>query len=152
LLGNVATSIVDAKKSTVDAWKSGAAHSIFHQMISRQGGNWKESKEHYSTSAPAEIVASTNGYMGDVDARALAHATIEAGAGRLVESDSIDPVAGVHLLVSAGSEVRSGETIALAFASDKNKRDELAAQLQSILKITTAPVEQEPSIVIDVWS
>ena len=152
LLGKVATSIADARNTVAGVWKSKMAHSVFHQMIARQGGSWNESVAYYSTLIPAEIVAETVGYIGVVDARSLDLATIDAGAGRFVESDFIDHAAGVRLLHSAGSEVRSGDTIALAYASDDTKRDVLAAQLHSIVKITAAPVVQEPSLVIDIWS
>lgn len=151
LLAKTYSTMEEAKAAVVNAWKSGAAHIVFHEMIARQGGRWIESVEHYAAIDPKEIVASSNGYLGAIDAHALAIAAMEAGAGRLDERDVIDPAAGLVLLHPSGTEVSAGEPLALAYATDRTKRDTLAERASNIFKIGTAPVEQEPSMIIDVW-
>lgn len=141
-----------ARSRVIEAWRSGAAHVAFHEMIARQGGKWLDSVAHYSTFTPIEICAYSAGTVDHIDARALAVLAMEAGSGRLVETDSIDPIAGIVLLQKPGTEVDVSEPLALIYAADDQKRETLAKKASFVIQTTTAPVLQEPSMIIDVWT
>lgn len=152
LLAGKASTLEEAKTHVIQAWRSGAAHVVFHEMITRQGGRWADSVEHYSSYTPVEILAGSAGTVDHIDARALAVCAMEAGSGRLVETDTIDPIAGLVLLHKAGDVVDAGEPLALVYAADDHKRATLATKASGLIKTTTAPVHQEPSMIIDTWS
>lgn len=151
MLGNVKMSPQEARERVLTAWRTGEAHSILHAMIARQGGRWDESVEHYGTLTPREVCATKTGYVDHINSKALALAALHSGAGRMHENDVIDHSAGVMILQTVGAYVKEGEPLALAYARSDVRRDILSDQLQHIIQTTTAPVLQEPSMIIDVW-
>jgi len=151
MLSNRSMTNQAARERVVSVWQNGEAHATFHNMIVSQGGRWHESVEFYGNLGPREVHAAYDGFIDNVDSKALALACLDAGAGRKNEHDSIDHGAGVLLTRSVGEAVQQGETIALAYASNQGKRDELARALNGILQTTTAPVVREPSMIIGVW-
>jgi thymidine phosphorylase len=56
------------------------------------------------------------------------------------------------MLQKTGTEVDAGEPLALIYAADDQKRETLAKKASLVIKTTTAPVLQEPSMIIDVWT
>jgi pyrimidine-nucleoside phosphorylase len=140
-----------ARELVAQAWRSGAAHQEFHAMIARQGGNWSASMEKYATCPYTDIVSTSAGYMPDIHAREVAIAAMQAGAGRLVESDVIDHAAGTVFFVAPGDPVEAGQPLARVYARDAKRLDLFAHTMQTMLKTATAPVEREPSVLIDVW-
>ncbi len=151
LLAGRASTLDEARTHVIQAWRSGAAHVVFHEMISRQGGRWADSVEYYSAFTPLEVRAEVAGIVDHIDARALAICTMEAGSGRLVETDVIDPIAGLVLLHKAGDVVNADEPLALVYAADDRQRTTLANKASGLIKTTTAPVHQEPSMIIETW-
>ena len=82
---------------------------------------------------------------------AMALAVMKAGGGRHTESDVIDPTAGVVLLVERGGNVVAGQPLATITARNSQRAETLCDAASSAIEITTAPAEQEPSILIDIW-
>jgi thymidine phosphorylase len=140
-----------ARERVAQAWRSGEAHQEFHAMIARQGGNWSASMESYASCAFVDITATTSGYVPDVHAREVAIAAMQAGAGRLVESDVIDHAAGTVFFVDPGDPIEAGQPLARVYARDAKRLGLFAHTMQTMLKTATAPVEREPSVLIDVW-
>jgi pyrimidine-nucleoside phosphorylase len=141
-----------AREQVVKAWRSGAAHQEFHAMITRQGGDWSASMEHYAQCPFIDVVSSGKGFAPDLHARDIAIAAMQAGAGRMVESDAIDHAAGVVFLVSPGQAVEQDQPVARVYARDEHQRQLLASVIGTILKTTTAPAKQEPQLILEVWS
>ena len=67
------------------------------------------------------------------------------------ESDAIDHAVGIELLVQAGQKVQQGEELAIVTASTPEKSALLAESVADMLKTTTAPMQEEPSAIIDIW-
>ena len=145
------TTIENARELVVDIWDSGRGHSEFHRMIEEQGGDWQASLEQRSSDAEVNVYAPSSGYMGPIDARTVAHWVIDAGGGRLVEDDEIAHGAGILFHVRYGDEVCKGIPVATVLAHDEVAAAKLAKRLEDAIEITTAPVKQEPSMIIDVW-
>lgn len=141
-----------ARERVVQAWRSGEAHLEFHAMIARQGGDWSASMEKYGACPYIDIVSTSAGYMPDIHAREVAIAAMQAGAGRLVESDIIDHAAGTVFFVDPGDRVESDQPLARVYAHDQTRLNAFASSMRTMLKTTTAPEEREPSVVIDVWT
>ena len=141
-----------ARERIASAWRSGAAHQEFHAMIARQGGDWSASMETHAACPHVEILSVSAGYMPDLHARDIAVAAMQSGAGRMVETDAIDHAAGVVFYTDPGQAVEKDQPLARVYSSDKSRLDAFAATMTDLLKTATAPVEQEPPILIDVWT
>jgi thymidine phosphorylase len=150
-LSDATISMDAARERVIEAWRSGRAHVIFHEMLARQGGDWSKSIAHYSLLPTQIIEADQNGVVDDIDARALAMILCQAGAGRMKEDDVIDPAVGAVLHEPPGSPVVSGQPLATIHASSASACAELATSVRAVLKTTTAPVEREPSMILQVW-
>lgn len=141
-----------ARERIAIAWRSGAAHQEFHAMIARQGGDWSASMETHAACPHVEILSVSAGYMPDLHARDIAVAAMQAGAGRMVETDAIDHAAGVVFYTDPGQAVEKDQPLARVYSSNRSRLDAFAATMTDLLKTSTAPVEQEPPILIDVWT
>lgn len=152
LLANPDLTDDQAREQVAQAWRSGAAHQEFHAMISRQGGDWSASMEHYATCPFIDVVSSDKGFATDLHARKIAIATMQAGAGRMVESDVIDHAAGVVFCVNPGQAIEKDQPLARVYARDQQRCQLLANEIRSLLETTAAPAKQEPSLILEIWS
>ena len=153
LLGGLATTPQEAEAVVMDAWSSGAAHAKFHEMVCVQGGDWEETVsdyEHDTTLSTNLVEAENDGWVETIDPMATALAVMRAGGGRMVESDAIDHAVGIEFHVAPGDTVAKGQTLATTVARVNDHG--MADQLAEAIKTTTAPVEPEPSKVIEIWS
>ncbi len=151
LLGGICATEDEAADRVHQAWSSQAAWKIFHRMIERQGGSWSDSIAHYAATPQAVVEATGSGVIAAIDPMAVAQAVLQAGGGRRVETDRIDPVAGVVFQVDVGDEVTRGQPLATVHAEQASVLPDLAAGIQAAVHIATAPAEQEPSVILDVW-
>ncbi|RPI69497.1 MAG: thymidine phosphorylase [Ignavibacteriae bacterium] len=151
LVGDLEHNIDRARERVVSVWDSGAAHSVFHDMISQQGGQWDASIQRHQLAPKKVVTATHDGIVDDLDAMTLTNAVIEAGGGRLRETDEIDPDAGIVLHVRQGSVVQAGMPIATVSSSNAANLERLATAVTRSLQTTTAPSQREPSMIIDVW-
>ncbi len=110
--------------------ENGEAYQRFVRMVELQGGDLTAfQKRLESPVSQREIVASTTGFVRRIDARAVAQAAFELGAGRARAQDEIDMLAGVDLLVAAGSPVAAGMPFARVVTSTRMDRLDTAAEL-----------------------
>lgn len=151
MLSDVSIGYEEARTTVIDRWKSGQAHIIFHEMLTRQGGNWIRSMERYASLPRLDILAAENGYIDDISARELANILSSAGAGRRREDDLIDPAVGVVMHHPPGTPVQKGQPLATVHASAENALRTLRDELSELIKTTTAPVVREPSMILQVW-
>ncbi|MEY3385703.1 MAG: hypothetical protein RIR53_514 [Bacteroidota bacterium] len=151
MLANAGLTRDEARTQVLAAWQSGRAHVIFHEMISRQGGNWSDSMQKYAALPQLDILAREDGYLDDVSGRDLALILSAAGAGRSREDDIIDHSVGIVFHRSIGEPVVKGEPLATVHASGSDACRSLADQLSCVVKTTTAPCTREPSMILKVW-
>ncbi|MBU3742130.1 MAG: thymidine phosphorylase [Candidatus Kapabacteria bacterium] len=133
------------------AWRSGAALDVFYRMVEIHGGDWHATLRRWNETPAKVIIAETDGVLGDIDAMAVANAGMTAGVGRMRETDDVDPCAGIVFEARTGQTVHAGDVLARVYASDSGRREAAAEQLRPLLKTTTAPMESEPSMIIEVW-
>ena len=153
LLGGRAGNRAEAEDLVMDVWSSGAAHRAFHRMVEVQGGSWDASVKRYVEDAELTrtVVESTEvGLVANIDPMVVALGVMHAGGGRLTESDSIDPAVGVEFHVSVGDRVDRGQPIATT--TERRDVGALAEIVRLAVKTATAPVEPEPSRILDIWS
>lgn len=92
----------------------GTAGRRFVQMVERQGGDLEAFRARQAAFAgrTAVVRAGAAGFVASIDARAVAQAAFELGAGRACATDTLDLSAGVRLLVTYGDPVAAGQPVA----------------------------------------
>ena len=144
----------EARLRVTEAWTSGRAWKRFHRMVRVQGGEWEQSVERYAATPCVTLTAKQSGVVTSIDPMRVALAVLRAGGGRLVETDQIDPAAGVVFAARRGDTVSSGDVLAHVYAS-KARLDDCSAEIAHAIEIQpltkTAPVQQEPSMILDIW-
>lgn len=141
----------DALARVREVWSSGKAYAIFVDMIRAHNGDWTATLSRWQRTPSITLCAEADGFLADLDARAVADVGMTAGVGRMRESDNVDPCAGIVFHASCGQAVRAGDVLAVVYSSDARRCEAAAAQLRPLIQTTTAPVEPEPSIILEVW-
>lgn len=152
-LGFCGVSMTEAVERVTHVWKSGLAHREFMLMLSRQGGDYAAGQKRQTSVRTSEVKAQSDGFIHAIQGRALSLAIMQAGGGRMKETDRIDPVVGVRFTKRIGSEIRKGETIAVISATNEQQETILCdGVLHSVTVTKTAPEEPEPSMIIQRWT
>lgn len=150
-LADPTCTVEQARDRVMTAWHSGAAHRRFHEMLALHGGDWQASLRRWDEALRIDVVAEDDGFVPDLDARAVADVGMAAGVGRMTETDAVDPLAGIVFHVRSGAHVQRGDVIAEVTSSDAERCRAAADLLRPLTLTTTAPVEPEPLVVLDVW-
>ena len=120
----------------------GSAWARFAEMVRLHGGDLAAfEKMADKVPPPVQVKAAASGFIAAIDARKVAQAAFELGAGRAQATDAIDPAAGVRLLVTRGDKVSVGQPLAELYAPARPERLTVAAQLveQAIACVDDAP-------------
>ena len=124
MLGNVAESLVEARKRYDSVIDSGQALEKFARVVAEQGGN-PRALEDYSLLPQARhqdsVVAPSDGYIAELEARAMGVASMILGAGRDRSDATIDPAVGVVFEKKVGDAVRAGETVCILYSNDRSR-------------------------------
>ncbi|HML38581.1 MAG TPA: pyrimidine-nucleoside phosphorylase [Bacillota bacterium] len=122
--GDKADSPENAYKLADFALKSGAALRKLSEFIEGQGGDPKVINNYHLFPKPCrhlDVRAKTNGYIGEIDARAIGLASQHSGAGRVVKEDIIDLSAGIMLHKKTGEYVKKGDLLATVYGNEKDR-------------------------------
>ena len=136
--GGKASSLEQGLRLAKESISSGRAWAKFEELVVRQGGNLESIQDPASRTqgqAVLEIHAQQSGTISRIDARIVGRASVSLGAGRVIKEDVVDPLAGIILRVSAGSEVQAGDVIAHLVASTSNRFEQAAGLLSTAFEI-----------------
>lgn len=128
---------------------SGKAVEKLAQMVEAQGGDKSDVYETSRLPKAAiihELVASEDGYVAQIDAEAVGHASVVLGAGRLTKEMAIDLAVGMVLHKKGGDQVKAGDILMTIHA---NKEELLASALQELegaIVLSTKPPVDQPLI------
>jgi thymidine phosphorylase len=90
-----------------------------------------------------EVRAARAGWVGGVDAMAVALAALRLGAGRTRAEDAVDHAVGFTRLAKVGTRVEAGDLLGLVHANDVAKGAEASAALAGAVAIADeAPVAE----------
>ena len=129
-----------ARTALRDTVQSGEALARFGQMIAAQSGprNFAERWQDYLTIAPAHPALATScGYVSEIDGRALGNLVACLGGGRLQESDQIDPSVGLSNIVSIGDYVSVGHPLATIHTKDESNAQNAIKTLQNAITLAS---------------
>ncbi|BFO96334.1 thymidine phosphorylase [Mycoplasmoides pneumoniae] len=92
----------------------------FLKFIELQGSSWErflDLKELFNPQYKAPVLASQSGTLSYTSPVDLAMVSISLGAGRMVKTDLIDPMAGIKLVKQANEVVKAGDTVLELYSS-----------------------------------
>ena len=128
---------------------SGKALDTFARMVAAQGGN-AEFIYHPENFAKApytrEVKLTESGYIAAVNTEQYGLASLLLGAGRNTKEDKIDLSAGYLLKKKTGDAVKSGDTLAVLYASREELFDAAERTLLNATTITAEAPEKRPLI------
>jgi len=132
VLGKISSSLEDARTELEKRLVSGEALERFLDVVEAQGGDPEAVMDtRLLPSAPhiEEVSASLSGWVQQTDARTIAMAALELGAGRSKMEDKINPSVGIVLLKKPGEKITAGEALAQIHAADISTARRAASQV-----------------------
>ena len=148
VMTDIAASLEEALPTVDNIIKEGLALEKFRQMIKYQNGVPKVVDD-YSLLPQArytfDVLSSTSGYIGAVDALIIGKVAMKTGAGRQEINDIIDLAVGIKVKAKVGMYVKKGMPLAVLYANDNNV-EALIAEVKSAFTIVEEKVESETII------
>jgi len=124
----------------------GRAAEVFAKMVSALGGpsDFMENAGTHLQRAPMRmpVLATHDGFISEIDTRALGLAVVSLGGGRRRASDAIDFAVGLSDFAPLGSAVKVGDIIALVHARTEDAAKLAVAELQRALTIADKAPEK----------
>ena len=149
VMADAAANRADAGRRVAVALADGSGLAKLRELVTAQGGDAAPLGEPELLPAAAvleEVAAPGGGYVGRVDALAVARAANRLGAGRERKGDAIDPAVGVEILKPIGAVVSRGEAVARIHANDRGRLGPAAALVRDAFVISDEPTEPKPLI------
>lgn len=106
---------------------SGRAYEVFEKIIARQGGDisvLQKPERLLTASIRSPLIADRDGYISEIDTRAMGIAVIRLGGGRMLVSDKIDFSVGLAGLKRVGTKVARGDVLVEVHGNDAAKVDD----------------------------
>ena len=136
------------------AFQSGAAATRFQAMVASLGGpaDLIDAPERYLTAAPVirDVTVKTDGFVTDIDTRAIGMAVVALGGGRTQPEQTIDHRTGFDWLMGLGQRADGDTPIARVHAADADSADAAVAAIRAAYAIGDIPPEEPPLIIGDV--
>ena len=132
-----------------EAIESGRALERLTAMVEAQGGDSSVIKDtDLFLKAPYthEVKAKESGYMVSMDTESCGIASSMLGAGRETKDSTIDFSAGIVLKKKVGDLVKAGDTLAVMYASEKERFQTAEERYQRAVKIGDRKPEVKPLI------
>ena len=127
----------------------GSAWMRFAEMVRLHGGDL-EAFEGRRRAEGGDVLSAGGGFVASIDAQKVAQAAFELGAGRAQSTDSIDPEAGVRLLVTRGDKVSAGQSVAKLHAPMRPERLEVASRLVQDAVVISEDAPAPKALVLEV--
>ena len=111
-----------AREALARKLDDGSALACFRRMVEEQGGNPLIIDTPALLPKPGAripVPAPRSGYVTGVDAKALGEIVLQLGGGRRAVTDTIDPAAGIDLLLQQGEPVEKGSPMMWLQAKDQ---------------------------------
>ena len=141
----------DLRRKVAEVLGSGAAAEHFGRMVAALGGpaDFVEKPERYLGEAPVRhaVTPSGEGYVANVDTRAVGIAVIELGGGRRRVTDSIDHAVGLDQVRGIGEKVGPDQPLCVIHARDEDSARRAEALVLGAVRVQEDPVTPPPVIV-----
>jgi pyrimidine-nucleoside phosphorylase len=138
-----------AARALEDALDSGAALQRFARLVELQGGDPRIVDDpDLLRAAPARgtVEAASEGWILELDARAVGLASVELGAGRRRVDDAVDPSVGFELHVGLGDPVLATQPLVTIHARDGASAAVARTALERAIRIGPEAPERHPVV------
>ena len=150
LLGGLASTPEQAHSQLQRALDSGQAAERFARMVHALGGPadlLQQPNRYLPQAAVIKAVSPrVDGFVHQMDTRALGLAIIQLGGGRRQPSDTIDHAVGLSQVAQIGEWVDAQRPLALVHAVDETQADNAVAAAQEAILLTANPPPAGPVI------
>jgi pyrimidine-nucleoside phosphorylase len=150
VLGEKATSEVEADRLVLEALTSGRALAKLREMITWQGGDpdvVDDPSRLPVATLSHQIGASRGGYLASLDALLIGRTAVALGAGRDKKSDPVDRSAGVRLLKKPGDPVEAGEAVMQLHYNDASRLEPARALATQAVVVADRPPVAVPIVI-----
>jgi thymidine phosphorylase len=143
-LSGLARDIETGAAALKRALDSGAAAERFERMVAGLGGpkNFMARAHDLLPQAPvlADAAPQTEGFVVEIDVRAVGLAVVELGGGRTRATDTVDPAVGLTELAPIGAEVGPDAPLARVHARTAGQAEAAARRLRAAYRLAEAPI------------
>lgn len=131
------------------ALTDGRAAELMRRIIEAQGGNPAVMDDPAILPQASERVvleAERDGYVGEMQTRAIGEAAVVLGAGRITVDTEIDPAVGFHVTAKPGDKVVRGQPICTIFVRERNAGEAAKKRLRAAIPIIDERIEPLPLV------
>jgi thymidine phosphorylase len=150
VLSGLANNESAGKQALVRCLEDGRAAEVFAKMVSALGGpsDFMENAGMHLQRAPLSmpVLAMHDGFVSNIDTRALGLAVVSLGGGRRRASDAIDFAVGLSDFAALGVAIKAGDTIAVVSARNEDSAN--AAVLEVQRAFTIADKAPEKNVIV----
>mgnify|MGYP000217474232 CR=1 FL=1 len=145
--GKLAKNDAEARAKLLD---NGKAAEVFGRMVAAQKSP-TDFVENYAKYLPTAMLtkavyADTEGFVSEMDTRALGMAVVAMGGGRRQASDTIDYSVGFTDMARLGDQVDGQRPLAVIHAKDENSWQEAAKAVKAAIKLADKAPESTPTV------
>ena len=143
LLSGLASSADDAVRTLTALRDSGAAARRMEMLVEAQGGDPRVvARPDLLPAAPVvrTVAADADGWVAEAEARGIAEAALQLGAGRLRKGDPVDPAVGVVVLARVGDRLAPGAPLAEVHARTEAAAEAAEARLRAAFRLSPEAV------------
>lgn len=150
LNGGLAANQAEAERMLAAALQSGKAVEVFARMVSALGGP-NDLVEAPSKVLPRATVIrpihpECEGYVSEMDTRAIGLSVVKLGGGRVRVEESIDPSVGFTAIAPIGAAVGADRPIAFVHAASDAAADQAAVEFKAAITTTASPPAETPVV------
>ena len=139
VLTGISKNIEDASAICLDKIWSGSALEKFKQNIELQKGNPNicDKPEMLLEKNVLQIAvkADNNGFVTEIDTKAIGRAVASIGGGRMQVKDTIDYAVGFAIEKKLGDAVKKGESFGMIYCRNQSQADSISENLRNAYKI-----------------
>jgi len=142
-LGGLAPTALAARRMAQRALDSGEAAERFARMVAALGGPTDVLHRPGLPVAPVqrEVPALRDGWLAQMDVRAIGVAVVALGGGRTKPGDAVDPRVGLSQVRPLGAQLQTGQPLAVVHAADETSAAAaVQAVQQAVLIADSAPL------------
>ena len=148
--GKLAADDAEARAKLQAVLDNGKAAEVFGRMVAAQKGP-SDFVENYANYLPTAMLskavyADTEGFVSEMDTRALGMAVVAMGGGRRQASDTIDYSVGFTDMARLGDQVDGQRPLAVIHAKDENSWQEAAKAVKAAIKLADKAPESTPTV------
>ncbi|MGG4494478.1 pyrimidine-nucleoside phosphorylase [Brevibacillus reuszeri] len=149
VLGGLVQSVEEGRSRLQEIMSTGMAVEKLAQMVEAQGGNKQvvyDLARLPQATITHTITAEQDGYVAEIDAEAVGHASVGLGAGRLTKEMPIDLAVGLVLNKKRGDEVRKGDVLLTIYANEQKLLQNALHELEGAIALSTKAPAVQPLI------